>query len=358
MTTKYGPIVEPELMCNLHVIRLLATDDASRSLFAMLIELRCASMAGLADGFVPADLLRHSTKHHEPEMAIAELVRLGLAAEVEGGWQLDWSGQVSADTIEQKQASGKAWDAHRRGNHANCEGRNYNCHTNGDLQRWKEANDDRTAPVRGVSVQLPRGNSTQLYPTQPNGVKGLVGGESKPGAPAKKDAAGASLSRPPRKGSKAAPKSKAPRAGAPKKAAVRKTPPATQRSTPEPKPALPEYQRFFKLGAGGRDHRNPVQIRRIDGGIALYVDEEDLLNVNRVRVQIWDKRAAALITAIETGIRELFTDRTGTALTETERDDWLVAKIPVPVQHRAGIVELAVEARKKVLLEQGFVERD
>lgn len=175
MSTKYGPVVEPGFFGNLDVVRLLTGDERSRSVLLVLIELRAFSMGALTDGFIPSDVLRAATRHPDPESAMVELVARGLAWEVEGGWQIDWSSQLSAEKIAATTKRLNDWDAHKVGDHTNCDDHpNYHCHKNGDLAKWKKEHPPhgiRTESSRQGSARNPRSNSTQLNPTQPNEVE-------------------------------------------------------------------------------------------------------------------------------------------------------------------------------------------
>lgn len=182
MSTKYGPVIEPGFFGNLDVVRLLTGDERSRSVLLVLIELRAFSMGALTDGYIPSDVLRAATRHPDPESAMAELVAKNLVWEVEGGWQIDWSSQLTAEKIAATTKRLNDWDAHKVGDHTNCDDHpNYNCHKNGDLQKWKDEHPPhgiRTESSRQGSARNPRSNSTQLNSTQRS--EGVRGGESAP----------------------------------------------------------------------------------------------------------------------------------------------------------------------------------
>ncbi|KAF0958459.1 hypothetical protein [Rhodococcus sp. T7] len=188
MSTKYGPLIEPQFFDDDRVLQM-QDDDTGRSVLLMLLEFRAYSMSALTDGFIPAHALRRATLHHDPHTALARLESVGLAlpSERDGrpGWQIDWSSQRSAEKIKDEAARHKAWDSHKTGNHSLCDPyRNFNCHKNGDLKTWQT---EHPHGIRTESASDPSVYST--HQTQSNPRSEVGGSESDEGATAP-DAAG------------------------------------------------------------------------------------------------------------------------------------------------------------------------
>ncbi|TFI45152.1 hypothetical protein E4P29_05400 [Rhodococcus sp. 1R11] len=104
-----------------------------------LVELLVYCMNSRTNGFVKEKKLRSATLHPEPLDAVGLLVEHGLLKVVPGGWQVDWSEQLTADEIAKNERRGADWARHRRGNHRECAHYpGWSCHKDGELAKWQK----------------------------------------------------------------------------------------------------------------------------------------------------------------------------------------------------------------------------
>lgn len=167
----YGPIIDPDFFDSEAVLDM-QTDDESRSALLVLFELMVFSMSAKSDGAIRQNALRKATMHTDPETAMALLVKFGLATETAEGWQIDWTRQKSAEWVSKKQKDGADWDRHIHDNHSACADHpGYNCHKNGDYEKWCAANDLGDLDDDRDGDPLGNPNITQPNSTELNGVK-------------------------------------------------------------------------------------------------------------------------------------------------------------------------------------------
>ncbi|MEW1880619.1 hypothetical protein AB0O58_13085 [Rhodococcus sp. NPDC080181] len=168
----YGPIIDPDFFDREAVLDMQA-DDETRSALLVLFELMVFSMSAKSNGVIRRNALRRATMHADPEAAMALLVKFGLATETNQGWQIDWTRQKSAEWVTKKQKDGADWDRHIHDNHSACADHpGYNCHKNGDYEKWCAANDLGDLDDDRDGNPLGNPNITQPNSTQPNVVVG------------------------------------------------------------------------------------------------------------------------------------------------------------------------------------------
>ncbi|WP_433586374.1 hypothetical protein [Microbacterium hydrocarbonoxydans] len=104
---------------------MLLTDAA----FRLHFDATCWANEQLTDGRIPTAIALRLRPLVNPEECVDELVRAGLWEEVDGGYQLDWSEQETADTVRERRAASaertrKSRDRatrHAAGDHSLCD---------------------------------------------------------------------------------------------------------------------------------------------------------------------------------------------------------------------------------------------
>lgn len=134
----YGPIIPPHFFSREPADEFVY-DHGMRSALLALVELLVYCMNSRTNGFVKEKKLRSATLHPEPLDAVGLLVEHGLLKVVPGGWQVDWSEQLTADEIAKNERRGADWARHRRGNHRECAHYpGWSCHKDGELAKWQK----------------------------------------------------------------------------------------------------------------------------------------------------------------------------------------------------------------------------